>query len=829
MSIRRRMREGRSVRATHRGCARRYAVFTWMTLTSCQAVLGVDDYQVAADSEASEDSEDTEQGVSQELGAELSQFCHTHEECPSFAPFCTAKNHCASLQSDECAAVGPTRDPNALVFGTLFAISGPDAQLELARQQAVQLAAEEINAAGGVPATSLWQDANNAKNNTHAPRKLVLVQCDVGAVVGQADRAAAHLARLGAGAAIGLTESDGLLRVLRTQTLPSGVLTMSTAIAPDGINALLDADLSWLVALTVEQRAPLTYALLAELEQHLQAQRAAPPKLALVSRRSTSGDAELAVLLAYKQDGQPLGALEAVTDRLRVDRYPSDAPERAALLESYRRFAPDLVVMTGGPELVSELLVPLERALDDAQLPPDARPHYMFTEAAKGPELLSLVRERPSLRNRVHGVGAVVPVASRGVFERFAERYERRFGDTLAAASRVGAAYDAAYALAYAVAAIEPEREYGGRIAHALHRLDPPGISTSPIVEVGPDMLGVAFSTIARGMRVAVHGTAGKLYWGSTGSLEQGELEAWCIASEREGSSETALRYGSAAMRYSLGLSGFETQPASCDAWLGADAAQMTAVGSGSAQATAAAAGPEPSDASAQADREASSDNADTPEAQTKPDADPASSTSDDSDVSVDTQAAPSAGVAGGGATAAPEAARAARLACGADVCSLDQQQCCVQVLRPLGSATLPDDVRCAPLADAAAGAAGSGLLPACVLSLRCGSDADCAEGEACCADAQQARCVAEGACAQTERRLACRSQADCGQGSVCCLHAGAETGVFEFSACEASCGLATSSVRVCETDVECADETTSTVCNPSALLPVLRVCWPRL
>jgi hypothetical protein len=50
----------------------------------------------------------------------------------------------------------------------------------------------------------------------------------------------------------------------------------------------------------------------------------------------------------------------------------------------------------------------------------------------------------------------------------------------------------------------------------------------------------------------------------------------------------------------------------------------------------------------------------------------------------------------------------------------------------------------------------------------------------------------------------------------------------FAFSACAPSCNLTDGSFRLCIDDAGCAGDPTSTSCSPSALLPLVDVCFPK-
>jgi ABC-type branched-subunit amino acid transport system substrate-binding protein len=758
--------------------------FTWLTLSGCQAVLGLSDFDLQAAPVAS-----TVQAY----------VCRSHAECPSAsgpatATFCTSKKRCVSLQSDDCGRLaGPPLDAHALLIGSLFKTTGSEAATELARQRAVQLAVEEINEQGGIPA-----------RDNGAARPLLLIGCDATA---ELDRAASHLATLGARAVVGLTDSEQLLQVVRAHAITSGMLTLSTAIAPDSINSLLDADLAWLMTLTVEQRAPLLEAALRALEQHVRAERSQPLRLALLFNYDSAGRAGLAALRSYELDGHALGATEEHAGRVRIDRYPETAGDLQALVASYRGFAPDIVVVLGPAEASNAFMMPLEQAYErDAA---SVRPHYLLTEEAKGPALIELSRALPSLRERIHGVGTAIPDRSRPVWESFQRRYIARFNDELAALPRVAAGYDAVYALAYAIAAIESEHEVGGRIAQALHWLEAPEQTAAPVFEVGPDALALSFRRLNGGERVAVYGATGDLHWDGFGALSDGALEAWCV----EAGSGTS-HYGNAPLRYDVAAQRFGSRAAVCDPWL----APLRDMGGLDMRAQAAMAARNASEGAAAPSAPKGRDS--------KGDAAGAAGAA----APADQPAAAGAGAAGSDAPSAPVGEVTSKtLTCGAGTCDRDSEQCCVAMLRLTGPTE--GDVSCQPRGTAPAmqvGAAGSPAPLACALTLQCASDSDCKDGAVCCADMQAASCKPLASCtAEMGRRLACKTSAQCPQGQHCCLHGNAST--FSYTACETTCDIANAGVRLCASDMDCQGDAASMDCNPSALLPALSVCWPRL
>jgi ABC-type branched-subunit amino acid transport system substrate-binding protein len=769
-------------------------IVTWLTLSGCHLVLGLSDYDLQETQVAS---------------TPTAYVCRSHADCPGAsgsptATFCTTKRHCVAPQSDDCSPLaGPALDPSALPIGSLFKTTGGDAATELARQRAVQLAVEEINEQGGIP----------ARDNA-AARHLLLIGCDATADV---DRAASHLAMLGARAIVGLTDSEQMLQVVRTRAISSGMVTLSAAIAPESINSLLDADLAWLMTLTVEQRVPLLEATLRLLEQHLRAERSQPLRLALLFCYDSAGRAGVAALRTYEFDGKPVGSTEEQTGRVRIDRYPDTAADIPALVASYRGFAPDIVVVLGQPDAASAFMTPLEQSYERDAV--GVRPHYVLTEEAKGPGLIDLSRALPSLRERIHGVATAIPDRSRPVWESFQRRFVARFNDELASAPRVAAAYDAVYALAYAIAAIEVEHEVGGRIAQALHWLEAPEQTAAPVFEVGPDSLATSFPKLNRGERIAVYGAAGDLHWDDYGALSDGALEAWCVEA-----GSGASHFVKAPLSYEVAEQRFGSRAALCDPWLapladlrGVDMRAQAAMAernasdgaASSAGASAGRGGKDESDAAGAAGSSAA------------PAEQPASAGAE----------AP-AGAAGRAAPVATSPAVEATnktLSCGTALCDSATEQCCVAMLRLTGPTA--GDVSCqrrGAVAPMQAGAAGAPAAAACALSLQCTSDAECKDGAVCCADMQTASCKPLESCrAEMGRRLACKTPGQCPQGQQCCMHANGSA--FSYTACEATCDIGNGGVRVCTGNTDCQDDAASMECNPISLLPALSVCWPRL
>jgi len=778
-------------------CSRQllYVMFV-LACTGCEAVLGLSEYR-----------QEAEGATMRVLDTCSSQLDCQSGESPdaSNISLCTPERRCVAVKSEQCEiATKPVRDAQVLVLGSLFGTSGAGGMYNGARQSAVVMAVDEINERGGVPALG-----------GTAPRKLVLVSCDASA---DPDVAAQQLVKLGAIAVIGPAESDAVLNVSMKHTIAAGTLLISPTAMSSSIKDLLDGDLSWQMSPTVEQRAPLMKLALTSLEEQLALERPKELKLGIVFEDDTLGRSSLASLQQHMFAGETVSASSTRTGRVRIDRFPSESADRASLIAAYRAFAPDVIVLLGQSQLVTEWMAPLERSYEAAA---ELRPHYLLTEAAKTPELLALAQQISGLRGRVRGVSVTTTDRARPVFEGFQNRFETRFGEGSALVPGVGAAYDSLYAIAYALSSIEVDQAKGPRIASALHWLS----GGSELVGVGTSEMSTAFRKLSAHERVATLGTMSELRWDDSGATRAGALEVFCVASGDEPPRfvGSGLRWDVAGEQVTGSLSG-------CGAARSSNSTPDV-VKTGVPPVV-----PPPGQLD-QVPPEAAMPSAGAESGAMRPTtaAGSSSSRAGSGGAHAGTGGASGmAGAAGGGGAAA--ARGRTDLSCGERrTCQLDQSEfCCVSALRPV-TGPLPTDLSCraAPPprsgASAGEGAAGTVAVPQCALALFCASDRQCPSGQVCCADETRARCTSAAECSsQAPRRLACAAPEDCPSGTQCCIRTQQNLSAFSNTSCETRCAPAAGSGTICKTDDDCPMEgNTRLVCNQSYVLPNVRVCWP--
>ena len=450
--------------------------------------------------------------------------CATPDAGEATEQVCSRKQQvCTRLLTPECAiSAGPALDPRAVRLGSLLdAASGN-------HQQSVMLAIEELNAAGGV--TLAGEDA---------ARPLALIACDSG----QLQPAAAHLIEaLGVQAIVGPASSQNAMDLATSHSIRAGVLSISPTATAGSLGDLLDDDLSWTMLPTDAQRAPLLFSQIAALEGALRSARERDAlKLGIVLRNDALGAGTRSALSDLRWNGLPLSAAANLGSRVSILEYAPAPSAPSATLDALQRFAPDVVLLIGGPETVTHILQPLEARLSGT--PASARPHYVLTEAAKVPELLASAAGDAELAPRVRGIGVTPSDAAQPVLERFVRSYERRWGAAPQDAAGAGASYDATYAIGYALAAAAAPEVRGVQIARGLRRLSGGEVTLS----TGSADAEHGLEALAHGQMLDVLGTVDRLAWNERGLRQGGKLEVWCVQA-----SGGAPRFASSGASYDV-------------------------------------------------------------------------------------------------------------------------------------------------------------------------------------------------------------------------------------------------------------------------------------
>jgi ABC-type branched-subunit amino acid transport system substrate-binding protein len=685
----------------------------------------------------------------------------------------TKQRRCARLLSTDCQTVtGPMQTDDAILIGSLLSVRS--SQANLARQRSALLAVEEINAAGGIPS-----DAGHA-------RPLVLLSCDASEDV---TRAATHLiVDLDIQAIIGPDSTRDPVPLATKLAIPNGVLMISPTLSPADSADLSDNDLLWTMVPNDLQRAALMIDQVNALESALKVHRDTPDiKLSIVTPQGAVGASAISSLNTLTFGGEPLFRPSNLGKSVRIDLFGDAASDQQTLVDDYAKFAPDIIVLLGGPEEISGLMDPLERAWSGDSgtqpAPTSELPHYLLTDVAKGPELLALLTKRPDLAPRVRGVGVTPASVSLDESSAFTRAYRQRFGTVEGLPADASASYDAIYALSLAIASRTSAAISGIDIAAGLRKL----MGGNSSIALGSTTLPAACEALRAGKPLSVIGSLAPLLWDERGAVNAGTLDTWCVAHD-----ESALSFSSAGRQLDVASQNLVGAFTACDHADGSDSPVQSEVSSGPTQLVDAGQPAAPTQKPMQMPS----------------DAGPSSMASD-------------AGVDRDGSAHEPDAGTtppAKIIACGALACAAERgESCCVSKLRIAPDSPQPADFSCT---------SSSNNTTACAASYRCTSDAHCSADQVCCGVSNQAKCVAKTECPTKDgTHLACQSSKDCAPNTICCAHLVAGTITISAIDCSPDCQPLSNGYTLCETDKDCVTPVGNGVCRAITSQPAVKLC----
>jgi ABC-type branched-subunit amino acid transport system substrate-binding protein len=364
-------------------------------------------------------------------------------------------------------------------------------------------------------------------------------------------RAGSHLIQeLHVPAIIGPNTSQDTLTLSQTLSIAAGTVLMTPSAVASSIADLNDEDLTWLMAPSDVQRAPLMIKQINDLETQLKAARnKSTLKFGIIFRDDALGQGTKSALVPLLINGKSLTDPTQFNVTVNIDGYSPTAPNQDALVAKYRDFAPDIIALAGTAEAVTRVMSPLETAWTA----PD-RPYYVTIDSVKVPELFAAAAASADLRSRVRGTGITQTSQSRLVYTNFTLAYSGRYGQQPGAAS-TGPSYDAAYSIAYALAATKDLPVTGKNIAAGLRKL----AGGPTLIEVGRTRAVAAFTKLSGGgdgggENITAIGTFGPLEWDSTGSPVSAALEMWCVTAPEggmPGAASSGLFYDLKTKQYS--------------------------------------------------------------------------------------------------------------------------------------------------------------------------------------------------------------------------------------------------------------------------------------
>jgi ABC-type branched-subunit amino acid transport system substrate-binding protein len=518
-----------------------------LCLSACNAITGLDQFEAASAADAGgmaqgEQPPDTRCQSHRECTERASAAAPGEEVVPAICV--PSEGRCAELLSEDCTVVtGDYLQSEAIVLGSLFSTQGSQAATNVPRQQSAILAIEQINRVGGVPA-----GPTSAKT-----RPLVLVSCDESVNL---LRAGEHLVHdLKVPAIIGPNTSQDTLDLSDQLTIAAGTLVISPTAVASSIAHLRDDGLTWLMVPSDEQRAPVMMQQINALETQLKQERDRDVlKLGVVFRDDALGLGTRVSLNALVFNGKALSDPLNLGNNVRIDPYDYVDADQGPLVDAYAEFQPDIMVLAGTAEAITQIMVPLEQRWSDEDA--EHRPYYVLIDSSKVPELLAAAGESDDLRRRVRGTGITPGTRSAAVYNAFKVDYQLRFPDSPATLSGMGTSYDSAYAMAYALGATKDVPVSGAAIAQGLRRLS--GGPTA--IDIGSTKILAAFSLLAAGESITATGTFGPFQWTDDGASGGGTIEVWCI-----GTPTRTPAYASSGLTFDVATQQFSGEYTGCE------------------------------------------------------------------------------------------------------------------------------------------------------------------------------------------------------------------------------------------------------------------------
>jgi branched-chain amino acid transport system substrate-binding protein len=453
-------------------------------------------------------------------------------------PSMCVANQCVKMKSLDCTEVFGELKDDTIFFGSVFPLAGANASSGKARRQAVQLAVEEINSKGGIPTTS---------DKCDKPRPLAFVSCTDTSGAPLADGGVASAAELtqrlkdvgnhlskdlklpfviGAGTSGNTTTLAGIL-------LPNKTMQIAPSATAVSITTLADATqdgtrLMWRTAPSDVNQGAAMVAMYPQLETLVKAgNNNTAAKVFILSKSDPYGSGIDAALKAGLTPNGKTVAAGIVDGNVVADCYNAsgstaacaDTKTPAAALAAITAVKPDIIVLTGTAEAVTDIMIKYE------QSGPAPKPLYLLPDGMRRAELATYIKDTAGadeLRTRVRGTipGVVTPLAQD--FYNF--RYKAKFPTDQLIFGMAGA-YDATYLFGYAMASLGKNPATGISIAKAFEKT----VGGTERVDVGPTSLAKGFTALLGGGKIDFNGASGPLDFDFTTGEALSDINVWCI------------------------------------------------------------------------------------------------------------------------------------------------------------------------------------------------------------------------------------------------------------------------------------------------------------
>lgn len=443
-------------------------------------------------------------------------------------PAVCRNNACVKLKTAECSkTVGPVDDENAVILGVVAPLSGDSINEGTGVINSIDLALQELNKKG-IPFA----------DPCATPRKLAVVVCDEG---GDIPTGAEHLAKdLQAPAAIGALFSGDTIAALG-KALPNKMLMISPSATAARLTTFEGATvdgvrLFWRTSPSDVIQSAAMAKVLGELETSIKAGNGgADLKVAVISKSDAYGQGIAnALSTSVTLNGKPF--TDAANSALVINKCynsssftsPDCTGDLPGALTAAQALNPDVIVLTGTNEAITDFLVPYE-ALGGVK-----KPMWIIPDGPRTKDLTTYATGKADFRSRVHGTvpGVVTPLAQ----DFFNFRYSTAFPDKPVLTFGMAGAYDATYMLAYAIGAAGNTTLSGPVIGTNLAKL----IDGATKIDVGPVRINDAFNTLISKSEIDINGASGPLHFDKATGEARSDIAIWCLV-EDPNSHETSF------------------------------------------------------------------------------------------------------------------------------------------------------------------------------------------------------------------------------------------------------------------------------------------------
>lgn len=437
------------------------------------------------------------------------------------AGFCIEGTCVPAITQDCPRAGGDLTGSNQIVIGAMLlnASTGPT------RANSLELAINEINAAGGIPDPDACKPA----------RTLAFVQCDdtnPGGSDAGTDRirGGRHLIDdLKVPAILGGSNSGNTLDIANNLTIPAKTMLFapsSTAATIAALSASPDGTrIVWRAAPSDNGQTVALQKVFADVVPAA----ATPLKVALV----TANDAYGKGIAAGFQNGLLIDGAAPTAGNFRAIEYrkvngTGDGVDQAAAVTALNDFAPTIVVMAGTAEANSGVLEPYEEGRGGRPAP-----YYVLADGQKKDDLITYVNT-PGKATFAAGFHARLRGTQPGVVTQqltqnfFNLGYKTAYGADSILSYGMAGAYDIGYMLAYAVAATKGGAVTGTTLSQNMSLL----VGGTEGIDVGTAALARGMTAMLGGTKVDFNGASGPLDFDLTTGEAPSDYSIWCLKND---------------------------------------------------------------------------------------------------------------------------------------------------------------------------------------------------------------------------------------------------------------------------------------------------------